>query len=101
MATVTRAYSEVDGTIGQASSINRVLDDLYSTINSLNSANINDSSIGSGEIDTSAVITAKINTSAITTAKIDDGAVVNSKIASGTIAFSRLDYENILMREVF
>lgn len=40
MATLTRAYSETNGAIGQASSVNRVIDDLYSTINAVGSGNL-------------------------------------------------------------
>lgn len=68
MATLVRAYSEVDGAIGEASSINRVIDDIYSTINSLNSANLN-----SGIIDTT-----EINDCAVTTSKIAENARAGS-----------------------
>lgn len=61
MATLTRAYSEVSGTIGFASSVNRVVGDLYSTINALNSQNINTSGIGVSQIEDSAVTHSKVN----------------------------------------
>jgi len=74
MATLTRAYSEVDGAIGEASSINRVIDDLYSTINSLNSANLVSGSINTNELADSAVTTLKLDECAVTTAKIAESA---------------------------
>lgn len=60
MAVLTRAYSEVDGSIGEASSINRVIDDIYSTINALNSANLVSGAIDTREIYDCAVTTSKI-----------------------------------------
>ena len=92
MAVITRAYSETSGTIAFASSVNRVIDDLYTLQNgAINSANIGSSGVGASNIETSAVITAKLNTSAVTTAKIDDDAVTGSK----------LDKDIIFLIEVF
>ncbi len=57
MAVVTRAYSEVDGNIGEASSINRVIDDLYNEMNgNLNSANIIASGVAPSNLQTTSVI---------------------------------------------
>jgi len=82
MSVITRAFSEVSGTIAFASSVNRVIDDLYTLQNgNINSANINASGVGDLNIQTSAVITTKLN----------DQAVVLDKI----------DYEIILANEVF
>jgi hypothetical protein len=94
MGTVTRAYSEVDGSIGEASSVNRVIDDLYTELNgSLNSANIDSSGIATINIQDSAITTAKINGSAVTTSAIADNAVTYNKLAFTEI--------KILMTEVF
>lgn len=61
MATYTRPYSEVNGDIGQASSINRYIDDFASTINN----------IGVGNMATSGVTTSAVNNNAITDDKLD------------------------------
>jgi hypothetical protein len=66
VAIVTRAYSETDGLTAEASSINRVIDDLYSALNNgLNSANLADS--------------------AIYTALIADGAITGAKLSADSI----------------
>tara|TARA_R100000458_G_C8222553_1_gene206456 strand:- start:209 stop:496 length:288 start_codon:yes stop_codon:yes gene_type:complete len=79
MAVITRAYSETDGNIAYASSINKVIDDLYTLQNgNINSANLGTSVVGAGTI----------KDSAITTSKITDGAVTSDKI--GTITFDKL-----------
>lgn len=57
MGVVTRAYSETDGSIGEASSVNRVIDDLYTLINgNLDSANLAASAVGGGNMGDSSVI---------------------------------------------
>lgn len=73
MAVITRVFSEVDGAIAEASSINRVIDDLYTLQNgNINSANLAAGAIGAAEIE------------------------------SGIITFNKLDYETtILIQEVF
>lgn len=92
MAVITRAYSETSGTIAYASSVNRVVDDLYTLQNgSINSANIAGSGVGAANLETSAVIARAIDTSAVTNTKIDDGAVDADKI----------DGEVIFLKEVF
>jgi hypothetical protein len=66
MAVVTRAYSEVDGDIGEASSVNRVIDDLYNEMNgNLNSANIIASGVAPSNIQDSAVIARHMDYEAI------------------------------------
>jgi hypothetical protein len=78
MAVITRAYSEVDGQIAQASSVNRVIDDLYVLqAGNINSANLAASGVGSTNIEISAVTTAKLDNSGITIAKISDEAKIN------------------------
>lgn len=80
MAVITRVYSEVSGTIAYASSVNKVVDDLYTLQNgNINSANIGTSGVDTPNLNASAVTTAKINTSAITTAKVDDSAITHTK----------------------
>jgi len=71
MAVITRAYSEVTGQIAYASSINKVIDDIYTLQNgNINSANMATSIIGAGVIKDSACITAKIADCAITNSKV-------------------------------
>lgn len=61
MAVITRAYSETDGNIAYASSVNKVIDDLYTLQNgNINSANVGASAIGTGNIKDSAITTAKV-----------------------------------------
>ena len=79
MAVITKAYSETDGSIAYASSINKVIDDLYTLQNgNINSANLGTSVVGAGTI----------KDSAITTSKIADGAVTSDKV--DTITFDKL-----------
>jgi hypothetical protein len=71
MGIIVRAYSEVDDTIAEASSVNRVIDDLYSLqAGQINSANILTSAIGTPNIENSAITTPKVADSAITAEKI-------------------------------
>ena len=72
MAIVARAYSETDGQIAEASSVNRVVDDLYTLANgNINSANIIASGVGAANLETSAVINRAINDGAVDADKID------------------------------
>lgn len=80
MATHTRAYSETSGTIAHASSVNRSIDDIVSTINNLNSANVATSGIDSININASAIIASKIGVTAVLTAHINDKAVTTAKV---------------------
>jgi len=61
MSVIVKAFDEVDGQVGEASSINRVIDDLY-TLQSgnINSANLASSSIGESEIADATVTPAKL-----------------------------------------
>lgn len=71
MGVITRAYSEVDGQIGYASSVNRVIDDLYTLqAGNLNSANLATSAVGASNIENSAVTSNKIENSAVTFDKL-------------------------------
>lgn len=73
MAVIVRVYSEVSGTVAYASSVNKVIDDLYTLQNgNINSANIAASGVGDLNLQTSAVISRVINTKAVTIDKIDD-----------------------------
>jgi hypothetical protein len=66
MGVVTRAYSEVDGDVGEASSINRIFDDLYTLVNgNINSANILASGVANVNIQDSAIIARNIDAEAI------------------------------------
>jgi len=82
MGTVTRAFSEIDGAIGEASSVNRSWDDLYTLVNgNIDSANIAGSGVATINIQDSAIITSKIAGSAVTTIKIADAAVELQQLA--------------------
>jgi hypothetical protein len=61
MSTYTRPYSEVNDQVGQASSINRYIDDFASTVNNL----------GSGNLALSGVTTSALNNNSVTDDKID------------------------------
>ena len=82
MAIIVRAYSEIDGQVGFASSINRVIDDLYS--------------LQAGSIDGS-----NIAASGILAANIATSAVVSRTINNQAVDFDKLDYQAILACEVF
>ena len=65
MAVITRAYSETDGNIAYASSINKVIDDLYTLQNgNINSANLGTSVIGKSNLTDLAITGSKIATTA-------------------------------------
>ncbi len=82
MAVITRAYSEISGTIAYASSVNRVVDDVYTLQNgNINSANIAASGVGAANLETSAVINRAIN--------------------NQSVNYDKIDYEVILAKEVF
>jgi len=62
MAIVTRAFSEVDGEIAEASSVNRVIDDLYTLINGgLDSANVATSGIDTSNVNNLSILLEKID----------------------------------------
>lgn len=88
MGVVTRAFSEIDGAIGEASSVNRSWDDLYTLVNgAIDSANI----AGSG------VATINIQDSAITTLKIAGSAVTTSAIADASVTFGKVTFVELLI----
>ena len=112
MAVITRAYSEIDVNIAYASSINKVIDDLYTlnagnigTTNLANSGvlnssiansailtvNIAPSAITTAKVANSAITTALIADSAITTAKVGPSAVTTAKIADSAITLAKID----------
>ena len=62
MPTVTRAFSEVDGAVAEASSVNRVIDDLYSSINALDSANLVASGVAAANLQNSSVTARTLST---------------------------------------
>lgn len=77
MAIIVRAYSEIDGQVGFASSINRVIDDLYSLqAGSIDGSNIALSGILTGNIQTSAVNSRTLNAQSIDADKLDAQAVL-------------------------
>ena len=83
MAVITRAYSEVSGTIAHASSVNRVIDDLYTLQNgNLNSANLAASGVANTNIETSAVITRTLNNQSVTYDKLDYEAILAVQVFS-------------------
>lgn len=72
MAVIIRAYSEVSGTIAYASSINTVIDALYTLQNgNINSANIIGSGVGAANLETSSVINRALNNGAVDADKVD------------------------------
>ena len=72
MAIIVRPYSETSGTVAYASSVNRVIDDLYTLQGgNLNSANIAGSGVGAANLETSAVVNRAINNLAVDADKID------------------------------
>jgi hypothetical protein len=72
MAVIVRAYSETDGQIAYASSVNRIVDDLYTLQGgNINSANLAASGVGAGNLETSSVITRTLNGGAVTADKVD------------------------------
>ena len=61
MAVITRAYSESDGAIPEASSVNKVIDQLFTLQNgNLNSANLGTSVIGTSNLKDESVVTSKV-----------------------------------------
>lgn len=83
MAVITRAYSEISGTIAYASSVNRVVDDLYTLQNgNINSANLAASGVGAGNLETSSVITRALNDQAVTPVKLDDSWLIMREVFS-------------------
>lgn len=82
MAIITRAYSEVQGQIAQASSVNRVVDDLYT--------------LQGGNIDSSNIARSGINSSNMSLLSVGTNA-----IQSGSITADKMEYEAKLFVEVF
>ena len=61
MAVITKAFSEVDGTIAEASSINRVIDDLYTLQNgNIGGGNITDQGINGDKLDYTAILLGEV-----------------------------------------
>ena len=61
MAIITRDYSEIDGNIGEASSINNVIDDLYTLqAGNINSANLSAQAIGFDKLDYEAFLAREV-----------------------------------------
>ena len=72
MAIITRAYSEVDGAVAEASSVNRVIDDLYTLqAGNINSANIESSGVGASNLQNSAVVNRTIGEQQVSADKLD------------------------------
>ena len=87
MAIITKAYSESDGAIAEASSINNIFDQLFTLqAGNLNSANLGTAIVGAGTLKDSAVLHSKIR----------DLAITGSKIATtANISYGRLDGETV------
>lgn len=65
MAVITRAYSETDGTTAEASSVNKVIDDLYTLQNgNLNSANLANSAVTVPKISGETLVYLKLHAQA-------------------------------------
>src|SRR3990167_5855148 len=78
-ATVPDSAADVaqDWIAAEASSVNRVVDDLYTLQNgNINSANIIGSGVGAANLETSSVITRAMNNGSITVEKNDYGTIV-------------------------
>jgi len=72
MAIISKAFSEVSGTVGFASSVNRVVDDLYTLqAGNIDGSNIAISGIISSNYALSSVFTGAIQDAAINTGKLD------------------------------
>ena len=83
MAVITRAYSETDGNIAYASSINKVIDDLYTLQNG---------SIGTSNLANSGVLNSSIADSAIAKRNITVSAIYDGMVGTtANIAFSKLN----------
>lgn len=82
MSVIVRAYSEVDGQIAEASSVNRVIDDLYT----LQGGNLNNSNIAPSGINSS-----NYARSSVYSDVLQDQSVIPDKV----------DYQTVLMMEVF
>lgn len=81
MAVITRAYSETDGQIARASSVNTVIDALYTLqAGNINSANIIGSGVGAANLETSAVINRALNNQAVDYDKIDYEVVLAGEV---------------------
>jgi hypothetical protein len=102
LAVITRAYSETDGDIAEASSINRVIDDLYTLQNgNIGGGNLVGSGVLAAAIGNTAVLTRHINDCAVTSPKIANSGVLASNIADGVIA-TALGYGNtIFTQEIY
>lgn len=88
MSVIVRAYSEVDGDIAEASSVNRVIDDLYTLQNgNINSANIANSGVGAANLETSAVVERAINANAVSASKIADVSIKDRHIDYTALLF--------------
>lgn len=86
MGIITRVYSEVSGTIAHASSVNKVIDDLYTLQNgNINSANLTTSAVDSININASAILATKIANSAVLTIAFGQSAVDSSAIGNTAI----------------
>jgi hypothetical protein len=72
VSVIVRVYSETSGTIAYASSVNKVIDDLYTLQNgNINSANLAASGVRPSNLGTSSVVTRSLNNGAVTAEKTD------------------------------
>lgn len=77
MTAIARAYSEIDGDIAEASSVNRVIDDLYTVQNgNIGGDNLANSGVLTSSVADSAVTAQKINNTGVTAPKLNYGAVI-------------------------
>jgi len=102
LSAITRAYSEVDGTIAEASSVNKVIDDLYTLQNgNIGTDNLIGSGVVAASIGDTAVLSRHLNDCAVTALKLGNCSVLASAVGAGVVAAS-LGYEiYVFAQEIF
>jgi len=102
MSAITRAYSENDGDIAEASSVNRVIDDLYTLQNgNIGTDNLINSGVLGSSIGDTAILARHLNECAVGTTIIANSGVLVSNIADGVIV-NALGYDlYVFAQEIF
>lgn len=92
MGAITKAYTFVDDTVGEASEVNANFDPVYATLNcAVNSQNLAPSGVTTSRFALSAVTSDKIKSSAVTTVKMVDDVITVPKKQITVTAFSGAD----------